>query len=458
MPDFFVPAFLILWAGMFFVSMADRRRRVQGYAELLGGVMQGMGLTHVTTSTTWFGDRAEVLGRSGDLSVRTAVLLTGQDAPMSFRIGGLHPPHGVSMHGRWRHVTAATKGGATVGDGDFDSTFVLTGPPAVVQALLDAETRNLLLSLAWTGSVALRGHELTLDIPSNGANQSLALKTFLETARRLDMPVELMPRLAVNARQDPLPGVRLQSLLLLSREFGQEPLTRETLGAACGDPQAEVRLRAALALGGAHLSVAAEIAESPAVEDAASAMAISALGDRLPIERVRAILDHALRARRMRTAHECLDRLGRSGDPSAAGVLSKVLGIENGELAVHAARALAKTSSPDSERALVGALGRDVPELRDAAATALGRCGSVSAVWPLKEAANKHTERAFQRASRQAIAQIQSRAGGVTPGQLSIAASEAGQLSIADSEAGQLSFPPVTGGEVSVVVDPKAKG
>ncbi|HYU31630.1 MAG TPA: HEAT repeat domain-containing protein [Thermoanaerobaculia bacterium] len=56
----------------------------------------------------------------------------------------------------------------------------------------------------------------------------------------------------------------------------------------------------------------------------------------------------------------------------------------------------------------------------------------------------------LQRAARQAIAEIQSRLPGASPGQLSLAGTEAGQLSLAQIEEGQLSLVPEKAGRLSL--------
>lgn len=62
--------------------------------------------------------------------------------------------------------------------------------------------------------------------------------------------------------------------------------------------------------------------------------------------------------------------------------------------------------------------------------------GSAAAVPPLRELASEHPfDLGLRRASRQAIAQIQSRLVGVAPGQLALAGSESGQLSLAEENA-----------------------
>jgi HEAT repeat protein len=247
-------------------------------------------------------------------------------------------------------------------------------------------------------------------------------------------------------------GVRLRNLLLLAREFPERPETLELLRAACSDPSPEVRLRAALEMGAEGRAILMEFAEDTegTADDGHSALAISRLDRELPFERTRAILGNALRKRRVRTAHACLEMIGRSGEAEAVDVLVKVLAIERGELATVAALALGTAGDPAAEPSLLLALRRDRVDVRVAAATALGRVGSAAAVLPLKEAAESSRDKELNRATRQAIAEIQSRLQGASPGQLSLAGAEEGQLSLPESEAGQLSLAQAEAGQVSL--------
>ena len=107
------------------------------------------------------------------------------------------------------------------------------------------------------------------------------------------------------------------------------------------------------------------------------------------------------------TARACLEALGQRGRPEAEGLLLEALRSEDAPVSV-------------------------------AAAQALGRAGTVTAVAPLREAAERSAD--LRRAARQAIAEIQARLAGAEPGQLSLADGEAGALSLADGEPGRLSL------------------
>jgi HEAT repeat protein len=267
------------------------------------------------------------------------------------------------------------------------------------------------------------------------------LGMMLHVARHFERPRDVVRRLAENARVDPLPEVRLQNLLTLVREYPEEPATEETLLGACSDASNWIRVRAATGCGERGRPTLLEIAGFDPPDDAATPQAIAVLGKALPPERVREILARALRNREQGTARACLAALGQGGGDDVVGLMEKVMSVERGDLAVAAAEALAATGSPAAEPALLAALERDVPELRVAAARALGRVGTAAAVVPLKDAEARSREADFSRAVRQAIAEIQSRLPGASPGQLSIASGESGMLSLVEDERGRLSLP-----------------
>jgi hypothetical protein len=305
-----------------------------------------------------------------------------------------------------------------IGDRAFDSTFSIEGPMRLVCSLLDAETRRLLSRVNAESRLEISAGVLRAVITDEKVPDVLPL--LLDLGRRCAELVIDPRRVAQNAKTDPEPGVRLCNLLLLIRELPEHQATVEALRAACADPSPEIRLRAAKELGAEGHGVLVELTECE-LDDAASAEAVSLLERELPIERVKTILDSALRGRRLQTARVCVEVLSRSGAPAAVDTLIEVLAQESGEMGA-------------------------------AAALALGRVGSALAVLPLKEAAERHRhDRELRRAVRQAVAEIQSRLQGASPGQLSLANDEAGQLSLAEEQAGQLSLSPEQAGELSLM-------
>ncbi|PYQ41337.1 MAG: hypothetical protein DMF77_16090 [Acidobacteria bacterium] len=333
------------------------------------------------------------------------------------------------------------------GDDEFDDDFYVTGPSTIVRAVLSRDTRALLCTLLVEVDLEIVGGELRgvviqgLNSPArHGLLLSRTLPLLLDAAHRLRWPADTAGQLAHNATTDREPRVRRENLLALVREYPDAPATRETTRAACGDPSDDVRTRAAIALGDEGRSTLLEVARREDADDVAAGRAIAALDDHLTIEDAKEILGRALRSRRTETAHECLASLGRRADATAVPVIAKVLAIENGELAVTAARALGETGLPGAEAPLLAALERDTLALRVAAAGALGRVGSAAAVLPLKEIETQYRDDATRRAARQAVAAIQSRLPGASPGQLSLASADAGALSLAEDETGRLSL------------------
>ncbi|MEA2560069.1 MAG: hypothetical protein QOH06_1573 [Acidobacteriota bacterium] len=334
-----------------------------------------------------------------------------------------------------------------IGDASFEARFVVEGPARLVAALLDEETRRLLSRLGFA-SLLLSAGELRAQV----ADEQIfdILPGLVEVGQRFARPLDIPRRLAENASQDTEPGVRLQNLLLLIREHPKDRSTAEALRRACSDTSLEVRLHGAKEMGTEGHGILLEIAES-LEDDTLSAEAVSALGRGLPVERAKALLDRAWSAGRLRSVRACLGTLGLCG-AAAVDTLAEVLAQPDVELAIAAARALSETGSPAAEPPLVLALqSREAAELREAAAKALGRVGSVAAVLPLKEAANRSPlDFELRQATRLAIAEIQSRVQGASPGQLSLAEAEAGQLSLTQADAGQLSLAEDPAGQLSL--------
>lgn len=388
--------------------------------------------------------RLRLMARAGPVQVWLEYVGGGKGTQVRVMVPG--PPGFVGVRLRREIHKPSGAREIEIGDDSFDQTFFIEGPARLVTTLLDGEMRRLLAEADALGELEIGAGEIHAAVPDVKVPDLLPI--LLAIGRRLTENLDVASRLSENARQDTQVGVRLRNLLLLLREFPDKPITAETLRAACTDPAPQIRLRAALVLRDEGREVLAALADDLA-DDACSAQAVSTLGRQLPVERTKAILLRALRQRRLQTARTCLDALGRSRG-AALGELAKVMAREKGELAVAAAQALGTTGEAAAEPALLQALERDLADLRLAAATALGHVGSAAAVQPLKEAAERWPrDKALLRATRQAIAEIQARIQGASPGQLSLAGAEAGQLSLAPAEAGQLSLATHPAGQLS---------
>ncbi len=345
-----------------------------------------------------------------------------------------------------------------LGDEVFDSEVEVHGPADRVRALLDAETRTIVrgmlhnrLELPGRPAVTVRGPvsieygDLYAHLPENPPPPPSELVevvgALLVVAERFERPASLSERLARSIESEPQWRVRLRGLELLATSYPNDRATAEALRRGLADEVPEVRLQAAIALGDEGRATLLEIASAEDVEDATAAHAIDVLGDRFPADAALAVLRHALRRRRLHTADACIQLLGRVGGETATPVLCRVLVVETGQLAVAAAQALKKCAGPEAEEALLEALGHGEPDLAVPVLEALGRCGSAGAVLPIQEAAEDAGDD-VRRAARQAVATIQSRLPGASPGQLSLAGGEVGQLSLVDDDPrGRVSLP-----------------
>jgi HEAT repeat protein len=424
-------------------------------------------------------------GWAGPLRVRFSRYADSESSGTRIRVSGPAMPAGLTIRPEGLASKVRGAGGAReveVGHDAFDAAAWIEGNATVARAVLDASTRRALRALfdgrlerpghtPFWASGCLEGGVLRVDVPRSapargprladvyepgedpsayvylGGQEHLAevLAEVLSLARRLATPEDVARRLADNLKTEPVASVRLQCLATLAREFADHPATGEALLAAREDPDAEVRLRAGVALGPKGRDVLLAIAGGEGAEDATTERAVLALGYYLTTEKAQGILRNALRTRREATARACLRALGQRRGAGTVATLAKVVAVEKPELAAVAADALGATDDAGAEAPLVAALGSRHAKVRVAAARALGRVGTTGAVAPLKERESR--DGAVRAAARQAIAEIQSRARGAAPGQLSLAGGESGQLSLATGEAGRLSLPTPREGE-----------
>jgi hypothetical protein len=320
--------------------------------------------------------------------------------------------------------TGRTEGDVQTGHLGFDRQVYVQGNTDHVRALLDGPTRDAVLGLLRGplrgGQFVVEGGELRAVLPAVGYGSlgdplAEAAAVLGRVAHRLADPIHVASELAKSARTDRVSAVRLLCLRTLLREHSRRPsIVNPVFRHAAGDEDAEVRLEAATALGAEGVPVLQALVADASVEDGLGARAAEALGTELPADLARTTLRQELAAssdrHRMATACACASTLGLRGEPQDEDLLLSAL--------------------PD---------GRD-EALRLAAARALGAVGSARAVPPLAELSSSDSA-ALRRAGREAIAAIQSRLQGATPGQLSLGTADSGQVSLAEDVAGRLSDP-----------------
>jgi hypothetical protein len=418
-----VPLLPLIAAGLVAPLMfVVRRLRFQGRMQLWRKAAAQAQLTDLGVRSELF--RASLHGRSGELRVTLTSYRRGRyergtriqvdtGTRVSLRLEGVGTALGKRLVGL-RELE--------IGDSAFDEACFIEGPTALVLGVLTPERRRALPTIlrgyvpvgasSADVRVSFLNGVLQADVREHWFSPSFIvpelLKSMLEIARGLAPPPDLARRLADNFRSEPMPGVRLQLLLTLAREFPEHPATRELLRAACEDPSDEVALRAAIALGDEGSATLRALVGRRDAADSCRARAVSALGEQLAPAEAAARLRSALGSRQLLTAVACVERLARPDSTAEEPPLLQTL--------------------------------RDTDDrVRLAAVRALGAIGSVQAVAALRELSAAGTE--LRSAARQAIGEIHSRLTGAAPGQLSLAGVETGSLSFADDEGqGQLSL------------------
>jgi hypothetical protein len=323
-----------------------------------------------------------------------------------------------------------------VGDPGFDDAVYVRGPEDLLLALLDDPTRSLVRQVVGMDGRIVDG-KLRAEWRGSPKVDKLvrSIETFLAMGRGLARPVDVTERLVAGLRGDPTIGVRVRCLDLLARKFRGDERARAAFRETLGPASPELRLRAAMALGEEGRATLIEIASCPEADETCIARAIAALGAHLPLDRAVAILDSALASGRRTTFFAAVGALGAIGGAAGVERLSRLVGDADGELAVAAARSLAASGDSAGEPALIAALTAQDATLRLAAADGLAHVGSTAAVAPLHAAVEGHLlDLDLRSAARHAIASIQSRITGASPGQMSLAEGEAGQVSLTEEE------------------------
>jgi hypothetical protein len=367
-----------------------------------------------------------VHGRAGALDVRLSDR-PGQPGTR-VEIGGLMSSLSLQVEGfesAFQKRTGSPE--IQLGDDEFDRELFVQGEPTAVRALLGADLRRRILRAfggrvrddsRWApappvvdrlqvaaGSLVAELHD-TSSLAADPLEVTLA--GLLDIARLLQGPGDTRAALARNASSDPAPGVRLQNLRVLVREYGSAPETAAVLAAAADDENQQVRLEAAIARGPDGRAALLSLAAEGWTDDAVAARALDAIGGQVPQDRAADVLAHALQSGKHATALACLRALGRSG-PDAAPLLWRSVDHARPAIALAAVEALGAAGAAD-----------DVPRLR---------------------ALEQGASRALITAARQAVASIQVRLTGASPGQLTLAGGEAaGSVSLADDAVGRVAL------------------
>jgi hypothetical protein len=316
-------------------------------------------------------------------------------------------PQDLELRRRSPHlgpVAQPCEGDLRTGDPDFDERVCLGGAEAHALALMDHGARRAALALVGEYGGAVADGWLYCDVRDAMPEASALVarvRWLVDLASRLVAPADMPTRLSANARQDPVPGVRLRNLKVLVERWAAHPQAEIACRAALGDADTEIRLQAAAALGADGVSVLSSLALGTSVVDAVAAKAASLALTRMTPDDARVLF-------------EKLAVQGRHG------------------VLVPAIETVAGRGVLAATDALVRLLSTDTAAVRLAAVRALAAVGTVTAIGSLHAVVAAHTlDFDLRRAASAAIAAIQSRVEGGEPGQLSLAAEgEAGRVSL----------------------------
>ena len=186
----------------------------------------------------------------------------------------------------------------------FDDVVEVHGEPSVVLALLNKEVRQK-VAVFVTNRGSLRQGRLTgrspLLVAESDVLSCVRMTVHLAEALSSAEGGGICPRLARNAVEDPVPGVRLLNLLQLQEAFAGTGDAREASRAALADPSPWVRLAAARFLHG-DVETLEALARDRQVPDQAASEAVALLaarltrGSRRPVARGRGEEPHRRRA------------------------------------------------------------------------------------------------------------------------------------------------------------------
>lgn len=356
---------------------------------------------------------------------------------------------------------------ARIGDAEFDRFVQLPQLDEYVCAALSHEARTLLLQLLRQGGEVREGVLWLVDQAGSDHDQGW-LEQQLDALALLGAELSVLPstlhrRLALNARTDPSPGVRLTNLRFLSRpsQHTSAELLRNTARALLGDPDVDVRSLAACQLGAEGFPALRAIANDRSLDAAPRVTALEALGQAdapglLPLlgellsqpgspELLVAVLT-GVATLQLGSLRDAVLTCSKSPHDSVRAAAARTLG----KLVAAPVLLTPADSRAAMEQRLWQLLADPSDEVQLASAEALGEVGSVRAVEPLLELTRGLLGRgALRQAARAAITQIQSRLGNVDAGRVSLAdAALEGAVALSEAAAlrdGRLSSPTAAG-------------
>ena len=307
-----------------------------------------------------------------------------------------------------------------LGDPEFDAMCTVDGDLSEALAVLNAVARRLLGSVCHrppaiqVGGARVEITEAALILDEAGLlkwhtrldNRLRDLALLAGQLERLEP--QLAARILRNLNAEPLPAVRRLALMTLLRQHAGSPEALEAAEIGASDNNPEVQLEAAIARGDAGFDLVIEIAETQPPRPML-VRALQFLGRHLTAERIEAILANARVGQVTPVERLAIREAGKQHQNHLAGRLVELLEGADPVTARSLALSLAWIGDASTEPHLIQLLSHDDVDLRRAAAEALGRVGSATAVDALKAQIQGWESPRLNRDMRAAIAQIEER-------------------------------------------------
>ena len=346
-----------------------------------------------------------------------------------------------------------------VGHSSFDEIVRVRGVESTVLALLDANARRCVADFIRTHKGMIKDGDVSCEVSGrerNGPLLEARLRAMLEIAVALTLRHdEVTARMADNVRDDPAAGVRLRNLEYLCRHYRLSKECKTACERALHDKSPRIRLLAAKSIGARGVGVLEAILDDQGAPRDVVLSAYALLVDRLPRQDLER-RTHAI----LRGSHDPLvvEALVVVADQRIVAARERTLALvsqRHPTVVAAAARALGVIGEGLDSPTIAALLDHEEDTVKIAACEALAKIGRVDAVEPLLE----HTKGMFKngdlkRVARGAVEAIQSRAGDVGGGRLSVVEQQGlGALSVAKNEPGALSVAKGEAGSTSIVDD-----
>ena len=377
-------------------------------------------------------EQRSIEGKVRDCTIEVSEVPQGKGVKTRFEVLCRGIPTGLALRGEGGAAGLKklfTGEDVQLGDPPFDAMVNVTGPEDTALAALGHQARRALYSLCSRESSAkVACGTVTVEKPGkirSGPELARLAEELIELAHLLRV-TSVSEALAWNARMDAVAGSRLRNLTILARDYPGSAALAEAAASALGDSDARVKLAAARAIGGDRErdvleSLIGRSEGGPEIRVAA----LERLVETRPYQEVARHVALVLRSHEPKELRAAIVAAASGRDASAVERLCTIAESKAPEVAAAAAASLGEIGDPRAQATLVKLLSYESAEMfavdvRQRAAVALGRLGTIEAVEPLLPLAHAVLPGAVRDAARDAVRAIQSRLGEAGAGRLSV--------------------------------------